>query len=890
MSKFATSPPARNLDLSPVLDDACDTTTRDAMLDTMPDDAMLDTMLDDTMPDTARDAMLDDTMPDTAREAMLDTALPDDARDAILPDDVMLDTVRDTPFPDVPLGVFLDAHIARVTANARDASETTDTIEIEPAFAPVRSSSPRYELPDIPEGYVMAGEMVEDFLACKDAYDAEKLLLKWKEKFREARMKNDPKFATSPIFVTDKDYEFSVDPEIISLVESDPFHSYESETDIAHLAKLSEIANLFTNEEKIHHHYILKLFPFSLKDDVKAWFTSLAPGCVRSPQEVVYYFCEKHFPVHKKQAALQEIYNFAQLQGESLPQAWGRLIQLQNALPDHPLKKNEILDILYNGLTDASRDHLDSCAGCVFRERTVEQAETLLNNLLINDNAWTILEPPPKPTPKKRGILFFSPEDMQEAKKSMQEKDIRSEDVKNLPPIEEIHGLNNPIHVVELNSPRRFDESDIPVDKPASLCFDEFDNFVAKQQSFNDYVSRHLEQSTRMLSHLSACVDRNVNALKLLSKHASMITTQVEQVLKAQNDLLNELNDNSVRVITRGGKMAQEPLYPEGHPKRIDQDSRGINADTPSHPKEKKKDDRDLHASSPNTITPEEPNDISASDAETQSGDEHEPGDNIDNDVHNNAQPSNDEDVEIEPTVNPDNPQPKRYDKNDFTTRKHGKEREPWVQRPMPFPPKPSKKKDDEDFERFIEMIRPVFLQMRLTDMLKMSPYAKYMKDIMTNKRKIPDLEISTMLANYTFKGGTPKKLGDPGVPTIPCSIKGNYIRTALCDLGAGVIVMLLYLYRRLELDKLTPTEISLQMADKSAAFPIGICEDVPVVVANTTILTDFVILDIPEDDAMSIILGRPFLNTAGAVIDCNKGNVTFHVNGNEHTMHFPKK
>ena len=60
--------------------------------------------------------------------------------------------------------------------------------------------------------------------------------------------------------------------------------------------------------------------------------------------------------------------------------------------------------------------------------------------------------------------------------------------------------------------------------------------------------------------------------------------------------------------------------------------------------------------------------------------------------------------------------------------------------------------------------------------------------------------------------------------------------------------------------------------------------------VANVTILTDYVILDIPEDDSMSIILGRPFLNTAGAVIDCNKGNVTFHVNGNEHTVHFPRK
>ena len=87
----------------------------------------------------------------------------------------------------------------------------------------------------------------------------------------------------------------------------------------------------------------------------------------------------------------------------------------------------------------------------------------------------------------------------------------------------------------------------------------------------------------------------------------------------------------------------------------------------------------------------------------------------------------------------------------------------------MPFPPKPSKSKD---FERFAEMIRPIFLCMRLTDMLKVNPYAKYMKDIITNKRKIPEAEIFTMLANYTFKGGIQKKLGDPRVPTIPCSIK----------------------------------------------------------------------------------------------------------------------
>ena len=180
-----------------------------------------------------------------------------------------------------------------------------------------------------------------------------------------------------------------------------------------------------------------------------------------------------------------------QSEEESLPQAWGRLLQLFNDLPDHPLKKNEIPDIFYNALTDASRDHLDSCAGCVFRERTVDQAEILLNNMLTNGNNWTLPEPTPKPTSKKRGIIFLGPEDMQEAKKFMKEKGIKAEDVKNLPPIEEIHGLNsspieethgldNPTQVVKVNSLYRYDKAEIPPAKFASQCLDEFDNFRVK--------------------------------------------------------------------------------------------------------------------------------------------------------------------------------------------------------------------------------------------------------------------------------------------------------------------------------------------------------------------------------------------------------------------------
>ena len=114
-------------------------------------------------------------------------------------------------------------------------------------------------------------------------------------------------------------------------------------------------------------------------------------------------------------------------------------------------------------------------------------------------------------------------------------------------------------------------------------------------------------------------------------------------------------------------KRTHEPLYPEGHPKRIEQDSQRTNIDAPSPSKRKtKKNDRTLHASSePIAETPQDPNDISISNVETQSGNEPETSDNVNDNVHDDAQPSNDNDIEIEPAVDLDNPQSKnqRYDK-----------------------------------------------------------------------------------------------------------------------------------------------------------------------------------------------------------------------------------
>ena len=117
---------------------------------------------------------------------------------------------------------------------------------------------------------------------------------------------------------------------------------------------------------------------------------------------------------------------------------------------------------------------------------------------------------------------------------------------------------------------------------------------MARQESFNAYVGRELKNNAFEIGHVSDNLARVKDELKLVSKYASMVATQAEQVLKAQNDLLDELNnknDFDVRVATRTGRMTQELLYPEGHPKRIEHDSQKntLDAHSPSKKKKKKK-------------------------------------------------------------------------------------------------------------------------------------------------------------------------------------------------------------------------------------------------------------------------------------------------------------
>jgi hypothetical protein len=162
---------------------------------------------------------------------------------------------------------------------------------------------------------------------------------------------------------------------------------------------------------------------------------------------------------------------------------------------------------------------LDSCVGCVFRKRTPTKDEELMSKISQNYDDWTMTEPTPAPTPKKRGMIELNDEVMREAKKSLKEKGIKSEDVKNLPPIEELRKPIPRSSTIEVHSLQRFDNRDIPYSKPPDQCLDEFDKFIIKQDNFNKRVQNHLLENSRAINKLQDIVERTSNDVKMLVKH-----------------------------------------------------------------------------------------------------------------------------------------------------------------------------------------------------------------------------------------------------------------------------------------------------------------------------------------------------------------------------------
>src|SRR5262249_53584443 len=168
--------------------------------------------------------------------------------------------------------------------------------------------------------------------------------------------------------------------------------------------------------------------------------------------------------------------------------------------------------------------------------------------------------------------------------------------------------------------------------------------------------------------------------------------------------------------------------------------------------------------------------------------------------------------------------------------------------------------------------------------LLQMPNYIKYLKDTLSNKKKLEDLTTVTLSEECSaiLQHKLPRKLKDLGSFTIPCIMGNLTIDHALADLGAGINLMPYSMFKRLRLKEPKLTRMSIQLADRSIRHPRDIIENVLVKVAKFIFPTDFVIIDMDENFEVPLILGRPFLATGRALIDVKQGKLILRVQDEE--------
>ena len=180
----------------------------------------------------------------------------------------------------------------------------------------------------------------------------------------------------------------------------------------------------------------------------------------------------------------------------------------------------------------------------------------------------------------------------------------------------------------------------------------------------------------------------------------------------------------------------------------------------------------------------------------------------------------------------------------------------------------------DDQFSKFLNMLKKIEVNIPFAEALAQMPhYAKFMKDILSKKRKLDEEGVVSLSAtcSVVIQKNLLTKMHDPGSFTIPCTIGNFEFGRALCDSGASINLMPLSVVKRLSLGELTPTAMTLQKADRTMAQLEGIIEDVLIKVRKFIFPMDFMVIDMEEDKQVPLLLGRPFLAMGSALVDIKK-------------------
>nr|GEZ50028.1 reverse transcriptase domain-containing protein [Tanacetum cinerariifolium] len=522
-------------------------------------------------------------------------------------------------------------------------------------------------------------------------------------------------------------------------------------------------------------------------------------------------FISQFFPPALFDRLLGEILSFSQHENESLTNAWLRMKEMLRNCHGHNLSKGNIIKIFYHDLNEIAQEVLNAAADGIFHYKTPNQAYKLLEDKVLLKLKWA----------------------KNQKTKSSLKKTVSFANEGNIIKIF-CHGLSEITQEV-LNATA----GGIFLYKTPNQAYQLLEDKVLLKLDWakNQKTKSSLKKIVSFIDEGSSNSDTN----KIMARMDVMTIKKDAQYKELQSRAKQstpDLDDDDMPIsCEEEAKFMQtfDPLTSNTQP-----NLRGSKAYQPPQA-------RNEHV---NVVF-------------KRNGKSYNPPDNPDDSQNNSETPINfdSDDKDDKPT-----PQQKTQP---IKSVKETPLPKPYKQK-ITYPQSLRKEKMEAQYGKFLNMIRAVRINVPLVNVLAgMHNYGKFLKELIRNKHKIEQIsaaflsdESSTMIQNKV-----PPKLGDPESFLIPCNFNKTFPCNALADLGVSINLMPCSLYAKLFLETPKPTKMSVRLADRSFQYSVGIIENMLIEVGKFTFLADFVILEIEEDIQVPLILGRPFLHTADAVI-----------------------
>ncbi|GJX41051.1 reverse transcriptase domain-containing protein [Tanacetum coccineum] len=691
---------------------------------------------------------------------------------------------------------------------------------------------------------------------------------------------------------------FELKQPLINLVQSNKFTGRQDPHN--HLRFFNKVTSTFRHPESIK----LLLFPFSLEGEARTWLDKEPPRSILTWDDLVSKFINQFFPPSKTTYLRNEITTFLQKPNETFNEAWERFKGLLRQCPHHGFSELHQLDTFYNSLNTNDQDALDSAAGGNFLDKMPRDGLAIIESKSkVRYSRSRAIEPrvstnAPLSTSTPSNSFEFqqlaaSLEDKMDIRMSQLEKMISEKNVTipaTVKAVEEVcvtcgsnHNFNNcpltrnefPVfhdnihkfqqtaavgNFVQRNPPNLANQMRPPGFNQSNVQNNQGNQSRYQGNNFNSNREGNFNQNHQNNQGVSKTdfenyVKANDAVLRNVQNQGQILQNQMANVTSLLTNLCNNFKD-SASTSNSGSLPSQTVTNPRQQ----------INAITTRSGKT-------LEGSlNPLIPTPVISNPQKEPEQNPKTSTEKVQNPNLENTAH--VPPPEEEDsifIEI--------PKSKAKKTVNVETQDLNSPKPTSYQSKLPYP------------ER-MKMFKQLRLEIGLKDALvEMPKFNKWLSSLLRNKEKLEEIAITTVNAECSaiIMNKVLEKLEDLRKFLILCALQELDRTSALADSGASINLLPHSIYKQLGIGVLIPTRMTLELANRSITHPMGIAEDVVVRVDGFTFLADFVVVNFESDPRVPIILRRPFLRTAKALIDLYEETLTLRV-GKEELVYYAEK